>query len=152
MHAITIQALIPNVEFKDVTFVSQTSFCQSVCLCSDFSGHFGRGRYGEYDDAGAHRRPGSRRRMLHGDRRHPGASGPGVPHRPDTQTVATVLQHPWRAEEEEERSQQSAQTSAQQTTGHTGICTNYLIQRVQMLPTLCFTFTKKKKKGFEDED
>lgn len=91
-------------------------------LCSDFSGHSGRGGHGEYDDDGAGRGPGSRRRALHGHCGPPGAVGPGVPHRPDTETLAAVLQHPRRAEEEEERSQQPAQTSAQQTTGHTGEC------------------------------
>lgn len=89
-------------------------------LCSDLSGYFGWGRYGEYDDAWAHRGPGSRRWTLHGDNWSSGAPGPGISYRPDAQALTAILPHPRRAEEEEERSQQSAQTATQQTTGSAG--------------------------------
>lgn len=65
-------------------FTSGTTFCQSLCLCSDFSGHSGRGGHREHDNAGADRGPGPRRRTLHGHRRPSGAPGPGVPRRSDT--------------------------------------------------------------------
>lgn len=57
---------------------------QCVCLSSDFSGHTGRGGYGEHDDAGADGGSGSRWRALHGHHRQSGAFRPRVTRRPGT--------------------------------------------------------------------
>ena len=101
-----------NIKRVSRLVVNFTASCQSVCLRSDIFGYVGRGGYGEHGDARAPGGPRSRRRTVLGRHRASGAHGPGVSHRPDAQTLAAHLQHPWRAEEEEEGSQQSAQTSS----------------------------------------